>query len=309
MIRIEPELSTTLTGNAQFAYQLYQESQRGATPATAKQPTMHPAMRVLGYSAPPALDLPEMIRQLEISKNKMLILRLLTRPDTMGLLWLLDHKQLINGLFFFDRDHLIRIMMSMPKALLVKMMLARMSMKELIKRLPMYDLINILKDHQIQVSDLMRGMKMMDPKFIDKMLMYLMKQDMSKLKLSDRIQLFYGFKKYQILDAMRKLPPEALGPLVLFFSKEKPERLQRISYKTMMNFFEEMPKANLINLFSVVPPDMIIDMFLSQLPDIPLMMVAAQIDDGAFASMLSSGNSTMVPYIYSQILGDAQMAA
>jgi hypothetical protein len=309
VLRIEPDLSTTLTGNAQFMYQLYQESQRGATPATAKQPYMHPAMRVLKYNAPEPLDLPEMIRQLEISKNKLMILRLLSRSDTIGLLWQLDQRQLVNGLYFLDRDHLIHLMMSLPKHLLIKMLLSFMSLKDLIKRLPMLEMMNILKDPQLKVSDMMRAMKKMEPKFIDQLLKTLMRQDMSQLKLDDRIRLFFSFKKQQILDAMLKLPPKALAPLILFLVQEAPERLERISLKAMSNFFEELPKANLIELFHIVPPDIIIDQFLSQLPDIPLMMVAAQIDDGTFESMLSSNNPTLVPYLYSQVIGESQAAA
>ncbi len=231
------------------------------------------------------LDLYEVARHLQISQNKVMILRLLKRAELLQILQLLDKQKLINGLNFFSKERLLRLMMLLPKRILIKMLLHLFPMDYLVQKMPTHELFAILRSNKLDVRQMVKGFQMMDPKFLHFILGKIVGRNVDHLGMREMLDIFMKLKKRMILDGMKFLPFDALQPFVLNFTKQDPRLLENMSLAFIFKLFEKMAKPTMLDAFNVLPESMILK-FLAQLPDKFLIMVAAQIDNATLEKYL-----------------------
>jgi hypothetical protein len=249
------------------------------------------------------VDMYEVLRNLQISKNKILILKLLQRADLLRILLLLHKDQLINGLRFFSKEKLLRLLMMLPKQVLIKMLLHLFSMEFLISKMPTHEIFSVLRNQKITVRELVKGFEMMDPKFLHFILGKITGMNVQHLSMREMLDIFMKLRKRTILDGMQFLPFKALMPFILNFTKKDPTLFESLSLAFIFKLFEKMSKPSMLECFQLLPESMILK-FLGQLPDKFLIQVAAQIDDGAFEKYLVSQQSNLLA-----MLGGGNLAA
>ena len=250
------------------------------------------------------MDLYEIIKALEISQNKYLILRLLSRPDLLEILALLDKEFLVEALNLFSKEQLMKLLTFLPKQVVIKMLLHVMRLEYFIEMMPREELFAILQHKKLTEKELIRGFEWaMDPKYLKQMLGKLTGEDVSKLSPEEVLSSFKNFKKRQILESMKNLPLKALQPLILFLVQEDQDLLMNVSNEFIMKQFLMLSKPNMIESFRILPEDILLE-FLSLLPDQLLAMAANQIDDIAFERYLLSNQTQLLSQ-----LGSGEMAA
>jgi Mg/Co/Ni transporter MgtE len=243
-------------------------------------------------------DIYEIIKALEVDKNKFLILRLLPRMELFDLIYLLDKEQLLFGLMFLPRERLLQLIIHLPKQLLIRMLLYMLPLKDLIKLMPSRELFNILRSRKLTTRDLIRGLRTLPEKFLRFIMMKMTLKDTPHLSQDELAAMFNNFHKRQLLDGMRMLPFKALMPLVHFLVEQDPELLMNLSRAFIFKVMDMMPKAALVDACRVLPDDILIE-FLDQLPDHFLAQVAEQVDDTMFEQYLMSEQRNLLLYLAS----------
>ncbi len=231
------------------------------------------------------LDLYEIVKGLEVSQNKIMILRLLKRGDLLRILFLLDKNQLINGLRFFSKSRLLRLLMLLPKHTLLKMLLHLFPLEQLMKKMPAKELMSILRSRKLNVRELVKGFQTMEPKHLHFILGKITGLNVQHLSMREMMAIFMKLKKRHILEGMRFLPYKGLTPFVTGFTKKDPSLLQNVSLSFIFKQFDKMSKPTMINSFRVLDNKTLIK-FLANLPDKFLLQVAAQIDDSQLEQLL-----------------------
>lgn len=249
------------------------------------------------------LDLYEVTKQLQIAQNKLMILKLLKREELFQILRLLDKDKLINGLRFFSKERLLRLMMLLPKRVLIKMLLHLFPMDYLIQKMPPHELFAILRSGKLDVRQLVKGFKMMDPKFLHMILGKITGRNVNHLNMREMLAIFMKLKKRMILDGMKFLPYDALQPFVLNFTKKDPQLLENMSLAFIFKLFDKLTKPTMLDAFRVLPEGLILK-FLAQLPDKFLLLVAAQINDAMLEKYLIAEQPNLLA-----LLAGADLAA
>jgi hypothetical protein len=243
----------------------------------------NPAIRANGL-----LDLAEVVRLLDVGRNKIKILRLLTRGELVNILHLLPKELLVNALRLFNKNKLLRLIMGLPKPFLLKMLLSVMKLDTLIKKMPTNELMRILRSKKLNNRELTKGLQKMEPQFIQLLLQRVHgNYDYSGLKSYELAQIFMRTPKERLMEGFKTLPFKALVPLVTGFVKEDPSLLMNMSDDFMAKLFERMSKPMLLKSCMVLPEEMLVKM-LSQLPTPMLVVAASQIDDKTFQQYLMS---------------------
>ncbi len=233
------------------------------------------------------LDLYQIVKGLQVSQNKLLILRLLKRGDLLQILLLLSKDQLINGLRFFSKSKLLRLMMLLPKQVLLKMLLHLLPLEHLMQKMPTRELMSILRSRKLNVRELVKGFKTMDPKHLHFILGKITGLNVKHLSMREMMAVFMKLKKRHIMQGMRFLPFKALTPFVTGFAQKDPSLLQNVSLSFIFKQFDKMSKPTMLESFRTLDNKTLIK-FLSNLPDKFLIQVAAQIDDSQLEKFLVS---------------------
>lgn len=245
--------------------------------------TKNPLMNANGI-----LDLYEITRMLDVSQNKVKILKLLRRRDWIRILSLLPKALLVNALRLFDKSKLLRMIMMLPKEMLVAMLLRIYKMDELIMKMPTVELMRILRSQKLNNSQLLKGLKAMDPKFLMLLLQRIYGDyNFQDLKPWDISRIIMQTSKARLMEGFKTLSFKALIPFVTGFVKEDPQLLLLMSEDFIFKLFDQMSKPTLLESCMALPDEILIKM-LSQLPDQGLIVAAAQIDDKLFEAYLIS---------------------
>ena len=234
------------------------------------------------------MDIRLLLKNLRLSENKILVLMLLKRSDWMDLLWLMDKSKLVIGLRFFSKDKLLRLMTLLPKRLLIKMLLRVFPLKDLIKRMPISEMMHIFRSKRLPVKILVKAMKdLNDRRFLMQLMGKVTGKEMGRLTNEEMLEMMKKFKKHRIMDGMRFLPYKALQPFMKRLITQDPELMMRMTGDFIFRQFSTLSKPELMMPFVLVEKDLLIKM-LSFLPDKFIMQIAATIDDKKFEDYLVS---------------------
>ena len=253
-----------------------------------------PAGKTLGTGLNPndaldmadSLDLNDIIKLLDLGRNKLAVLRLLRRSDWIRLLYLLPKELLVDGLRFFSKEKLLALVMFLPREYLVRMMLFLFSIEELVMKMPTTELMRVLRAPKLDNRALVRGLQNMDPRFLKMLLTQIYGDgDYANMKPYELWRLFMNADKSRLMEAFRTLPFKAITPFVTGFVKEDTELLGLLGDEFIFKLFDEMGKSTLMESCILLPEDLLVRMLI-QLPDKFLVEVAAQIDDNLFADYL-----------------------
>lgn len=295
-LRIDPDLLLSLsaasTGSTQNLVQLASKQLDGTN-------KLIKAMgRTSSGSAIHGVDLYALVMALSQPKNKLLVLQLLRRSELIELMHLMEKPQLLQGLMFFSKEKLLQLLTLLGKELLVKLLLRLIPMDNLIKKLPLKEILRIFRSEKITNRWMIKAFAMMDKGQLAHLVSLITGKPADKMDMRAMLKLLFNTPKHQLLEAFKSLPFKTLTPLVVFFLKQDKELLQNLSNTFIFRQFENTSKPNLIQAMDVFPNELLIQ-FLSLLPDKLLTLVVSQIDDKVLMAYLLSEKQNLLQSIVS----------
>ena len=220
------------------------------------------------------------------TNNKYMILRELTAQQLEVFLPEMEEKDLLQGLFFFTQDKLMKMLEELPAEQLVNTAFELFSQEEIVQLMPEEQLDKFLTSTDIDKNKILKHMQSIPPEYVAQVLEQVTGESHENMDSIDLSKEFGELNPLEYQDALKAFQPTQKQQLVLSLGKEHEEWFQLFdahAYTTIMNREKQQPE--IIKGMSVIEPEYIQNM-IEELPNDLLSLVITQMDTEKFAEIL-----------------------
>lgn len=221
------------------------------------------------------------------TNNKYAILREMNYRQLQDFLPKMEDKDLLQGLFFFSNDKLMKLLEALPPDQLVKTAFELFSKEEIVKLMPNEQLDKFLTSTEIDKNKILKHMQSIPEEYVAQVIEQItgeaVDDNMNSFDLAKKIG---NLSPLEYQDALKAFQPTQKQQLVLSLGKEHNEWFQLFdahAYTTIIN--REKQQAEIVKGMSVIESEHIQNM-LKELPNDLLSVVITQIDTDKFAEIL-----------------------
>lgn len=221
------------------------------------------------------------------ANNKYRILRELNSQELHEFLPEMEEEDMLQGLFFFTQDKLMKMLEELPSEQLVNTVFEMFSQEEIVQLMPEEQLDKFLTSTDIDKNKILKHMQSIPPEYVTQVLEQItgeaIEDDMDSIDLSKQ---FGQLNPLEYQDALKAFQPTQKQQLVLSLGKEHNEWFQLFdahAYTTIINREKHQPEV--VKAMSVIEPEHIQKM-IKELPDDLLSIVITQLDNNKFADIL-----------------------
>lgn len=232
------------------------------------------------------------------TNNKYMILREMSAQQLQVFLPEMEEKDLLQGLFFFTEDKLMKMLEELPSEQLVKTVFEMFSKEEIVQLLPEEQLDKFLTSTDIDKNKILKHMQSIPPEYVAQVLEQITGESHEGMDSIDLSKKFGALNPLEFKDAITAFQPTQKQQLVLSLGKEHEEWFQLFdanAYTKVINREKQQPEV--VKAMSVIEPEYIQNM-ISELPNDLLSIVITQIDTEKFADILMN----QFPEIMAQII-------
>ena len=220
------------------------------------------------------------------TNNKYMILREMSAQQLQVFLPEMEEKDLLQGLFFFTEDKLMKMLEELPSEQLVKTVFEMFSKDEIVQLLPEEQLDKFLTSTDIDKNKILKHMQSIPPEYVAQVLEQITGESHEGMDSIDLSKKFGALNPLEFKDAITAFQPTQKQQLVLSLGKEHEEWFQLFdanAYTKVINREKQQPEV--VKAMSVIEPEYIQNM-ISELPNDLLSIVITQIDTEKFADIL-----------------------
>ncbi len=220
------------------------------------------------------------------TNNKYMILRELTAQQLEVFLPEMEEKDLLQGLFFFTQDKLMKMLEELPAEQLVNTAFELFSQEEIVQLMPEEQLDKFLTSTDIDKNKILKHMQSIPPEYVAQVLEQITGESHENMDSIDLSKEFGELNPLEYQDALKAFQPTQKQQLVLSLGKEHEEWFQLFdahAYTTIMNREKQQPEV--VKAMSVIEPEYIQNM-IEELPNDLLSLVITQMDTEKFAEIL-----------------------
>ena len=220
------------------------------------------------------------------TENKYMILRELTAQQLQVFLPEMEEKDMLQGLFFFSQDKLMKMLEELPSEQLVNTAFELFSQEEIVQLMPEEQLDKFLTSTEIDKNKILKHMQSIPPEYVAQVLEQITGESHENMDSIDLSKEFGQLNPLEYQDALKAFQPTQKQQLVLSLGKEHEEWFQLFdahAYTTIMNREKQQPE--IIKGMSVIEPEYIQNM-IEELPNDLLSLVITQMDTEKFAEIL-----------------------
>lgn len=221
------------------------------------------------------------------ANNKYMILRELNSQELEQFLPEMEEEDMLQGLFFFTQDKLMKMLEELPSEQLVNTVFEMFSQEEIVQLMPEEQLDKFLTSTDIDKNKILKHMQSIPPEYVAQVLEQItgeaVDDDMDSIDLAKQ---FGQLNPLEYHDALKAFQPTQKQQLVLSLGKEHNEWFQLFdahAYTNIINREKQQPEV--VKAMSVIEPEHIEEM-LKELPDDLLSIVITQLDTDKFAEIL-----------------------
>ena len=232
------------------------------------------------------------------TNNKYMILREMSAQQLQVFLPEMEEKDLLQGLFFFTEDKLMKMLEELPAEQLVNAVFQMFSKEEIVQLLPEEQLDKFLTSTDIDKNKILKHMQSIPPEYVAQVLEQITGESHEGMDSIDLSKKFGALNPLEFKDAITAFQPTQKQQLVLSLGKEHEEWFQLFdanAYTKVINREKQQPEV--VKAMSVIEPEYIQNM-ISELPNDLLSIVITQIDTEKFADILMN----QFPEIMAQII-------
>ncbi len=222
------------------------------------------------------------------SNNKYAILRQLSDRDLHVFLPQMDKEDMLQGLFFFTEDKLMKMLEELPSEQLVKTVFEMFSKEQIVQLMPEEQLDKFLTNTAIDKNKILKHMQSIPAEYVAQVLEQITGETVENMDSIDLSKKFGELNPLEYKDALKAFQPTQKQQLVLSLGKEHNEWFQLFdakAYTKIINREKQQPEV--VKAMSVIEPEHI-EKMLKELPNDLLSIVITQIDTEKFASILMS---------------------
>ena len=220
------------------------------------------------------------------TNNKYMILREMSAQQLQVFLPEMEKNDLLQGLYFFTEDKLMKMLEELPAEQLVNTVFQMFSKEEIVQLLPEEQLDKFLTSHEIDKNKILKHMQSLPEEYIAQVLEQITGEAQEGQDSVDLIKKFSQLNPLEYQDALKAFQPTQKQQLVLSLGKEHEEWFQLFdadAYTKVINREKQQPEV--VKAMSVIEPEYIQNM-ITELPNDLLSIVITQVDTEKFADIL-----------------------
>lgn len=220
------------------------------------------------------------------TNNKYMILREMSAQQLQVFLPEMEDKDLLQGLYYFTEDKLMKMLEELPPEQLVKTVFEMFSKEEIVQLLPDEQLDKFLTSTDIDKNKILKHMQSIPPEYVAQVLEQITGESHEGMDSIDLSKKFGALNPLEFKDAITAFQPTQKQQLVLSLGKEHEEWFQLFdanAYTKVINREKQQPEV--VKAMSVIDSEYIQNM-LTELPNDLLSIVITQIDTEKFADLL-----------------------
>ena len=220
------------------------------------------------------------------TNNKYMILRELMAQQLQQFLPQMENKDLLQGLYFFTDDKLMKMLEELPPEQLVNTAFELFSQEEIVQLMPNEQLDKFLTSTDIDKNKILKHMQSIPEEYIAQVLEQISGEPVESMNSYDLTKQFGQLNPLEYKEALQSFQPTQKQQLVLSLGKEHNEWFQLFDAEAYTNIINrEKQKPEIIKGMSVIEPEYIQKM-IEELPNDLLSIVITQIDTEKFADIL-----------------------
>lgn len=220
------------------------------------------------------------------TNNKYMILREMSAQQLQTFLPEMEESDLLQGLYFFTEDKLMKMLEALPVEQLVNTVFQMFSKEEIVQLLPEEQLDKFLTSHDIDKNKILKHMQSIPEEYVAQVLEQITGEAQDGQDSIDLAKKFGELNPLEYQDALKAFQPTQKQQLVLSLGKEHEEWFQLFdadAYTKVINREKQQPEV--VKAMSVIDPEYIQNM-ITELPNDLLSIVITQIDTEKFADIL-----------------------
>lgn len=220
------------------------------------------------------------------TNNKYMILREMSAQQLQAFLPEMEENDLLQGLYFFTEDKLMKMLEELPAEQLVNTVFQMFSKEEVVQLLPEEQLDKFLTSHDIDKNKILKHMQSIPEEYVAQVLEQITGEAQEGQDSIDLSNKFSQLNPLEYQDALKAFQPTQKQQLVLSLGKEHEEWFQLFdanAYTKVINREKQQPEV--VKAMSVIEPEYIQNM-ITELPNDLLSIVITQIDTEKFADIL-----------------------
>lgn len=220
------------------------------------------------------------------TNNKYMILREMSAQQLQAFLPEMEENDLLQGLYFFTEDKLMKMLEELPAEQLVNTVFQMFSKEEVVQLLPEEQLDKFLTSHDIDKNKILKHMQSIPEEYVAQVLEQITGEAQEGQDSIDLSKKFSQLNPLEYQDALKAFQPTQKQQLVLSLGKEHEEWFQLFdanAYTKIINREKQQPEV--VKAMSVIEPEYIQNM-ITELPNDLLSIVITQIDTEKFADIL-----------------------
>lgn len=220
------------------------------------------------------------------TNNKYMILREMSAEQLQTFLPEMEETDLLQGLYFFTEDKLMKMLEELPAEQLVNTVFEMFSKEEIVQLLPEEQLDKFLTSHDIDKNKILKHMQSLPEEYVAQVLEQITGEAQEGQDSIDLSKKFGQLNPLEYQDALKAFQPTQKQQLVLSLGKEHEEWFQLFdasAYTKVINREKQQPEV--VKAMSVIEPEYIQNM-ITELPNDLLSIVITQIDTEKFANIL-----------------------
>ena len=220
------------------------------------------------------------------SNNKYAILRQLSEQELHVFLPEMEKEDMLQGLFFFTEDKLLKMLEELPPEQLVKTVFEMFSQEQIVQLMPEEQLDKFLTSTDIDKNKILKHMQSIPAEYVAQVLEQITGEAAENMDSIDLSKKFGELNPLEYKDALKAFQPTQKQQLVLSLGKEHNEWFQLFdatAYTKIINREKHQPEV--AKAMGVIDPEHIQEM-IKELPNDLLSIVITQIDTEKFAEIL-----------------------
>lgn len=220
------------------------------------------------------------------TNNKYMILRELSSQQLHVFLPEMEENDMLQGLFFFTQDKLMKMLEELPPEQLVNTAFELFSQEEIVQLMPQEQLDKFLTSTDIDKNKILKHIQSIPEEYVAQVLEQITGEAVEGSDSIDLSKQFGQLNPLEYHDALMAFQPTQKQQLVLSLGKEHQEWFQLFdahAYTTVMNREKQQPEV--VKAMSVIEPEYIQNM-MKELPNDLLSLVITQMDTEQFAEIL-----------------------
>lgn len=226
-------------------------------------------------------------------ENKYRLIRHMDDRAREDILPLLNKNDLVMGLYFFNQEKLLNMLMEVDIEELVSVVKEAFSLEQIVMMFSEEDLAGFFLNKDVERYDVMEQLKSLPPDIMKQFVEGVTGKPSEQTNPDDIFRMLENLPDDKYRKFMASIDPNIQRHLTFGLTKTKPEYLTLFNHTSYAEMLNKLMKPEMVKPMIMLNKDSMVSM-ISELPAEFMAIVASQIDTRDFAKFLQDGHMDLI---------------